>query len=350
MVRKRTLKPTLEDVARRSGVGTMTVSRVVNNIGVVRPGTAERVRAAIRELGYEPNEAARMLKGQTSRTIALIVPDLADTFFSVCANAVQQKAAREGYLTLLMASERDRENEFQALSMVLSRNIAGVLIVPSSAQSLRKLAEIRERGVPVVMLDRTIDGLDACSVMVENERGARNAVEHLLKHGHTRILCIGYDSQFNSIRSRIDGYRRAMKEAGLPSELSMAEGASGVGGRLLKRLRSANPPTAVFSLNNVATLQVLRALQEEKIAIPRSLALVGFDDFEMAPLMKIPLTAVRQPAAELGRTGAQLLLDRIIGRRDAHWSTGQPHILLPTELRIRESCGCRIRPQSRKYA
>ncbi len=217
-------------------------------------------------------------------------------------------AAKQGYLTLLLASERDRDSEAKELAMMMSRNIAGILIVPSSPDSIGQLQDARARGVPVVMMDRTFPGLDAGAVMVENEQGARKAVNHLLEHGHENILCLGYDSQFNSIGLRIDGYRKAMTQAGFKPDIFIAEDVSGVAPKLLKRLRSSKPPTALFTLNNVTTMDVLQTLQRVGIQVPHKLAIIGFDDFEMAALLSVPLTAVRQPATELGRTATHLLL------------------------------------------
>jgi LacI family transcriptional regulator len=347
MSRKSVDRPTLGDVARESGVGRMTVSRVVNGGELVNAATATRVRAAIKKLGYEPNEAARMLKGQSSQTIGLILPDLADAFFAICAHAVQQMAAKQGYLTLLLASERDRDSEAKELAMMMSRNIAGILIVPSSPDSIGQLQDARARGVPVVMLDRTFPGLDAGAVMVENEQGARKAVHHLLEHGHERILCLGYDSQFNSIGLRIEGYRKAMMQAELKPDIIIAEDVSGIAPKLLKRLRSSKPPTALFTLNNVTTMDVLQTLQREGIQVPHQVAIIGFDDFEMAPLLSVPLTAVRQPATELGRTATHLLLDWIRSRNPEK-RPENPHIILPTELIIRRSCGCEIIRRNRE--
>ena len=317
----------------------MTVSRVVNGGNLVSSATAARVRAAIKKLGYEPNEAARILKGQAPRTIGLIVPDLADTFFSICAHAVQQMAAKHGYMTLLLASERDRDSEAKELAMMKSRNIAGILIVPSSAGSVSQLRELRERGIPVVMFDRTFPGLDAGEVMVENREGTKKAVNHLLDHGHRSILCVGYDSEFNSIGQRLEGYESAMNDAGLKPQFAVVKGSSLVGPQVLKRLRSAKPPTALFTLNNVSTTQVLSMLQRESIHIPQDIAIIGFDDFELAPLLAVPLTAVRQPAAELGRSAARLLLDRVRSH-PADLRSSRGRIVLPTELVIRRSCGC----------
>jgi len=318
----------------------MTVSRVVNGGKLVSPRTAARVRAAIRKLGYEPNEAARILKGQSPRTIGLIVPDLADTFFSICAHAVQQMAAKHGYMTLLLASERDPESEAKELTMMKSRNIAGILIVPSNPNCAGQLQELRARGIPVVMLDRTFPGLDAGEVTVENSEGAQKAVNHLIDHGHTRILCAGYDSQFNSIGQRIEGYEKAMNQAGLRPQFVVVEEGMAVGPKVLQKLHGAKAPTALFSLNNVTTIQVLQTLQKENIRIPEDIAIVGFDDFELASLLAVPLTAVRQPAAQLGQSATRILLDWIRRTPGSDTRSLHAHVVLPTELVIRRSCGC----------
>jgi LacI family transcriptional regulator len=339
MPRKPSGNPTIADVARESGVGTMTVSRVVNGGKLVSAATAARVRAAIRKLGYEPNEAARILKGQAPRTIGLIIPDLADTFFSICAHAVQQMAAKHGYMTLLLASERDPDSEARELAMMKSRNIAGILIVPTNRASIGQLQELRARGIPVVMLDRTFPGVDAGEVMVENREGTRKAVNHLIDHGHRSILCVGYDSEFNSIGQRIEGYEKTMIEAGLKPQFAVVNEGTLVGPQVLKRLRSAKPPTALFTLNNVSTTQVLSMLQRESIRIPQDVAIIGFDDFELAPLLAVPLTAVRQPAAELGRSATRLVLDWVRSH-PSEMRSARARIVLPTELVIRRSCGC----------
>jgi LacI family transcriptional regulator len=339
MPKKPNGNPTIADVARECGVGTMTVSRVVNGSKLVSAATAARVRATIQKLGYEPNEAARILKGQAPRTIGLIVPDLADTFFSICAHAAQQLAAEHGYMTLLLASERDRDSEVTELTMMKSRNVAGILIVPSNPDCIPQLQELRARGVPVVLLDRTFPGLDAGEVMVENQQGAERAVNHLLDHGHRNILCVGYDRQFNSIAQRIAGYERVMNQAALRSMFVVEDKVSAICPKLLRRLRSFKSPPAIFTLNNVTSTHVLGALQRERIRVPEEVAIIGFDDFELAPLLAVPLTAVRQPANELGRSATRLLLNWIRSGGGVTRPAGAK-IVLPTELVIRRSCGC----------
>lgn len=324
----------------------MTASRVVNGGKYVSAETAAKVRAAIVKLGYEPNEAARVLKGSAPRLIGLVVPDLADPFFSACAHGVQQMAATYGYSTLLVACEGSADTEAEKLTMMKSRGVAGLLIVPSRADSVDKLKELRARGIPVILLDRTLEGLNAGEVMVENLEGARKAVNHLIDHGHKQILCAGYDSQFNSISQRVEGYERAMTASGLKPQVLLLNERESVAARVLKRIRSAQLPTAIFTLNNVTTTHVLQMLQRENIQIPREIAIVGFDDFELASLLAAPLTAVSQPAVELGRSGARLLLDWI---RSGVPDLGKTNMrmVLPTELIIRRSCGCEPPAQRR---
>ena len=343
MAKKTLGVPTIADVARECGVGAMTVSRVLNGGRLVRPATALKVQKAIKKLGYEPNEAARILKGQVAKTIGLIIPDLADPFFSICAHAVQETAAEYGYTTLLLASERDRDGESRDLSIMRSRNIAGLLIVPSSPSCAAGLRELQTRGVPIIFLDRTFPGINLGAVTVENQQGAQRAVNHLLEHGYRTVFCVGYDRQYNSIAQRIRGYEKEMIAAGLKPQFILAEDVSSIAPQVLRRLRSTKSPAALFTLNNVTTVQVLQAFRREGINVPQEFAIIGFDDLDLAPLLAVPLTAVRQPASEIGRTATRLLLQQIrTGASDNNPIDAQ--ITLATELVIRRSCGCQPTP------
>lgn len=344
MPRKQKNGPTISDVARESGVGSMTVSRVLNGGKYVKADTAEKVRQAILRLEYLPNEAARTLRGQSTRTIGLVIPHLADSFFSSCAHAVQQTAAAHGYTTILLACESDVDVEDQDLALLKSRNISGLLIFPSRMDSPHQLQDVQARGIPVITLDRTVPGVRAGEVMVENAGGAIKAVNHLVEHGHRRILCVGYDSQYSSISQRIDGYRKAISEAGLKPQMLIVDGEGDVQRALSKRLHSPNPPTALFALNNVTSIHILHVLQRENIEVPKEIAIVGFDDFDMAGMLAVPLTTVRQPSAEIGRSGTRLLLDSIrTGMAPADGPNSR--MILPTELIIRRSCGCVALPK-----
>src|ERR1700722_11805427 len=177
--------PTVADVARLAGVGAITVSRVVNGTSYVSVEKQKKIHAAINRLGYRPNQAARILKGQRARMIGLIVPDLSDPFFGMCASAVENFAFERGYMTLIVASQRNQEFERNEVEIMMGQNIAGLVIVPSLPNE--RLKQLAASGVPIVALDRPLPEVTADEVVVENLGGAEMAVNHLLRHGHKKI-------------------------------------------------------------------------------------------------------------------------------------------------------------------
>src|SRR5580698_4050983 len=205
--------PTIREVAKLAKVGVMTVSRVINNHASVRNSTRKRVEAAIVQLGYRQNEAARLLKGQRAKIIGLIVPDLSDAFFASCAHTVQHIARAHGYMTLVVASERDAELEVEQAELMAKRMISGLLLVSSIKESDERLQRLQDSDLPIVAFDRPLPGLNTDAVLVENRAGAEAAIQHLLKHGHQRIACIGYDQDVYPIRERIEGYRYTLQSA-----------------------------------------------------------------------------------------------------------------------------------------
>jgi LacI family transcriptional regulator len=331
--------PTVADVARLAGVGAITVSRVVNGNGYVSIEKRKRIKAAIKRLGYRPNQAARVLKGHRARMIGLIVPDLSDPFFGMCAAAVEEFAFEHGHMTLIVASQRNAEVEKNEADMMMGQNIAGLVIVPSLPND--RLELLASSGIPIVALDRPLEGLIADEVMVDNLGGAQTAVEHLVWHGHRKIACIGYDKDFYSIRQRILGYTNVLKKAELKPALYDDISTPEAVGRIIHSwMRAKDRPSAVFSLNNVTTLRILQSLKEVGLKIPDTIAIVGFDDFSLAPLLSPPLTAVRQPAQEMGTQAAKLLFDHIENAEDNQQRI-KIKTILPVEFIIRTSCGCR---------
>jgi LacI family transcriptional regulator len=345
-VSKQTSLPTVADVAQLAAVGAITVSRVVNGNGYVSIEKRKRINAAIKKLGYRPNQAARVLKGHRARMIGLIVPDLSDPFFGMCAAAVEEFAFERGYMTLIVASQRNAEVEKNEVDMMMGQNVAGLVIVPSLRND--RLELLTSVGIPIVALDRPLEGVIADEVVVDNLGGARTAVEHLVWHGHKKIACIGYDRTFYSISQRILGYTNVLKSAGLkPIIYDDASTPEAVGKIVRSWMRAKDRPSAVFSLNNVTTLRVLQSLQEAGLEIPDMIAIVGFDDFSLAPLLSPPLTAIRQPAQVLGTQAARLLFDRIDNAERDRGRTGV-HMVLPVEFIIRTSCGCRTRSKKER--
>jgi LacI family transcriptional regulator len=333
-------RPTIRDVAKRAHVGLMTVSRVINNHPSVRPGTLKKVHAAIAELGYQQNEAARLLKGLRAKLIGLIVPDLSDAFFASCAHTVQSIARAHGYMTLIVASNRDSDLEIQQAELMASRRISGLLVVTSTTGGDDRLKKVQDAGLPIVALDRPLSGMKTDAVVVENRLGAEEAVHHLLKHGHRHIACVGYGQGVYTVRERIDGYFSCMREANLePSTAFGLETLESTQKWLTKALKANEPPTAIFSLNHRTSLFLLQSLAKAKIALPQGMALIGFDDFDFASVVSPPVTTVAQSPVELAGRAMALLIDKI-ERHGKGTEFAPAKIVLPATLTIRASCGC----------
>ena len=330
-------RATLQDVARMAGVGPMTVSRTINGHPYVSEETARKVRAAVRKLGYRPNQAARMLTGQLSRSIGLIVPDLADPFFSVVSHAVQETARQNEYLVWLAASNGDSAIEAAQVEQMTHHPVDGILLVPVDSKA-EYLKAVISHPPPVVTIDRPAEVATTDSVEVENLSGARMAVQHLIQHGYRRIVCTATNTHLRTIKDRVAGYKECMREAKLPQPktlrlVSQADAKPA----LMKLFNSDERPEALFSANNASTIWIIDALREMEIKFGNDVALVGFDDVDFYNLITPPVTAVRQPAAELGHVAVRLLLQRI--RKEFKGSSVRA--VLPVTMILRESCGCK---------
>jgi LacI family transcriptional regulator len=316
----------------------MSVSRVLNNHPSVKHSTRSRVLRAVAKIGYSPNDAARMLKGGRGRTIGLVVPDLSD-FFSSCFHAVQEVAIRHDYQTLVVATGRSVAVEEQQLESIQNR-IAGLLIVSSGSDG-RRLKTIQESGVPVVALDRPVTGMSADAVLVENRDGAEQGVRHLIEHGHKKIACVGFDSGSYTVRERIEGYNIAMRNAGLEPILFCQLNSLEAMQHLVLRWSTTDRPTAAFSLKRISSVYLIQALHHHNLRVPEDIAVVGFDDFELAEVLAAPLTVVRQTPTGMARAAAELLFNKISNLQQGAMAEAQTaKMLFPTELIIRRSCGC----------
>lgn len=330
----------MSDVARLARVGTMTVSRFLSGSGPVAPETAKRVETAIQQLNYRPNELARVFRGQRSRSIGLIIPYLYDPFFATCAHAVTTVAKEHGYSVIITTSDEDPDTEYDAAEQMMQRHVEGLLAIPARHRESRLTRTLFGK-MPVVMFDRPVLDPAIDVVTVQNSGGARRIVEHLIEHGHKRIAFMGLNRNLFTINARFMGYRRAMQDAGLEEDAFFGcDSQSDTLQALKDKLGSAHPPTAIFTSNTLATRYVLWGLMTLGVKIPAEVALAGFDDFEMAEFNSPPLTVVRQPAQEMGRVAANLLFDRIT--RGELPQTGNK-IVLPVELILRRSCGCKHR-------
>lgn len=327
---------TLVDVARVAGVSLKTASRALNESPELRPATAVRVREAMKQLGYQPNELARGLKSRRSATIAMIAPNLADPFTAAAVQAVQDVARAHQYVVILASSGGDAALEQSELEVMARRQIDGVILIAASSGE-NNLKALAAKDVPIVVFDEPIRGEEIDTITVTNRKGARQATEHLLEHGHRRILAVGARPYLFTCSERVAGYRAALKAAGAePIELLVRHENDLTPDLLAQFVSGPDRVEAIFALNWVCTMGVLRGLNALKKRIPKDFAFISFDDFELAEMIPPGLTVVRQPTRELGRQAANILFERMEGKKQ----NPPRKMVLSTEFVIRGSCGC----------
>jgi LacI family transcriptional regulator, galactose operon repressor len=324
-------RPTMKDVAAQAGVGLKTVSRVVNGEPGVTPDTAERVRAAIEALGFRRNDSARVLRKGHTASIGLVLEDVGNPFYSTLARAVEDVTHGNGSLLFMGSSDEDPERERKLTLTFCARRVDGLIIVPASTDHTYLLPEIAA-GIAVVFADRPPGVVDADVVLTDNVGGARDGVRHLINQGHKRIGYIGDAPHIYTAGERLRGYSGAMAAANLPIEqhwVAMALARPEVIKRALGRMLDGPAPvTALLCGNNRISVTVLRELA----ARPAPVAIVGFDDFELADLLSPGVTVVAQDPAQMGRIAAELLFQRLSGEHGP-----ARRIELPTRLVVRGS-------------
>ena len=327
---------TIKDVAKRAGVSIATVSNVINGSRQVSPELEKKVRAAIAELGYQPNPLGRALRKGKVSTIALLIPDRSNPFYAQVAWGVEEQARRYGYALITCHTDEDPELEGFYISSLLKRRVAGFIVAPTSS-GRETLSPILHQEIPLVLVDRVIEDLPVDQVSSDNESGAYLAVQHLIRLGHRRIGVLAGVEGISTTQDRIRGYRRALEESRIPVDESLiVPGCSQIeeGAAAAERLLTEGRVTAIFSINNMMTLGALRSLKKLGIRCPEDLSLVGFDDSEWAAAMTPALTVVAQQSYELGFLAGALLFRRLSRRQKSI----KPKIVrLATTLIPRES-------------
>lgn len=328
-------RPTMDDVARSAGVSLKTVSRVVNGEPGVAEATTERVNAALTHLSFRRNDIARSLRHkQTSASIGLLTKDLANPFYARLGRAVEEVARLHKFLVLSGSSDESEEREREILTAFLGRRVDGLILVPTGG-SHAFLERERAAGVQLVFVDRPAIGVTADSVLIDNAAGVFTGIRHLVEHGHRRIGFLGDEPGIYTAVERLRGFRRAAAAFGLESDRGLvSQGLHDTAiaeEQALSMLGEDNPPTALFAGNNLIAAGVLRALRRRGDSLPR-VALVGFDDFDLADLVDPPVTVIAQDAEALGRRAAERLFARMSG------DFGPPvSEVLPTRLIVRGS-------------
>jgi LacI family transcriptional regulator len=326
-------RATVTDVAEMAQVGASTVSRFLRGVPV-RPKVAERVARAVKELCYEPDESARSLRSGRSRTIGVILPKVTNVFFSLCVQRIEEEARQRGCTVVLLTHADRMEQQMAHLATLRRYRTDGVILVGAPGTTLRAVRSAFPDG-PVVAFDNDISsGVDA--VLLDNRNAAQVATEHLLAHGYSHVACVTGRPEIFSFKERAAGYSAAMMARGLEGDLIVAADYDRLRSLLGEAIRSKHRPTALLSLSDFATRSVLSSYIELGLKPAERLPMIGFDDFEFAPLLDPPLTVIRQPIAEMVRLALSLLFARIEGSAPKKTK----RILCAAELICRRSCGC----------
>lgn len=337
--------PSIRDVAAAAGVAPGTVSHVLNHPVRVKAETQERVLAAMRDLGYVRNEAARQLRAGSSRTLGMLVLDAWNPFFTEMARGVEDLTFEQNWALLLANSARRDDREAMYLSLFEERRLAGLLMVPNGPQVTERLVALRVSGMPSVLLDQAAAEPDQMSVSLDDVRGGEIAMKCLLDLGHRRVAFVGDPKRVTQVKNRLTGARRAWRTAGLrggpdvlgPADLTVDAGVA-VGSQLLALPPPARP-TALFAASDMLAVGVLHVLVRAGIRVPADIALVGYDDNVFARHLVVPLTTVRQPAYDMGRAAATMLTARLRGE-----PVEQPHVQFEPVLVVRESTASQGKP------
>lgn len=308
----------ISEIARKAGVSTATVSRVINNSNLVKPETREKVMKVVEENGYIPNAIARSLSVQSTSNVGVIFPDIENSFFSGAFYGITKVAEQNHYNVFFCNSDENVRKEQDFLRMVESQHLAGVIITPIdnfNTTTRDLLVSLEEHGTPVVLLDRDIRGGKFSIVMAENEKGAYQAVTQLILEGHERIAIIEGSPSNRPVYERSKGYRRAMDDHEIPIRgeyMVRGDQKSNLAYKMTKQLMSLpEPPTAIFTCNNMMTLGCLRYLTEQGLRIGNDISLIGFDD--IAPLRDVAfnLSVVDRSESEMGQIAMRMMMDRL---------------------------------------
>lgn len=330
--------PTMRDVAEKAGVSLTTVSHVINHTRFVSDDVTERVHNAMEELNYRPNELARSLRRGQTNTLGLILPDSANPYFAEIGHAIEATSSSLGYNVILCNTHGAEDKEQHYINVLRNKQVDGILFV-ATGDKTNSISETLGENFPILLVDRELVGVRTDVIIVDNHQGGLLATRHLLELGHRRIACISGPSRLRPSSERISGYTQALEEAGLafdPELFRMGDFHPSSGYQAtLALLAVADPPTAVFTCNDLMAIGVIRAASELGRRVPDDLALVGFDDIELASYTIPPLTTISQPIDRMGDLAARTLIQRI----EEDGLQAPTRQLLPVELVVRGSCG-----------
>ncbi len=343
--------PTIHDVARAAGVSRSTASRALAGYGVVSKDAAERVQAAAAELGYHANGVARSMKTGRTNTLGAVVADIENAFFARAMRGFTDMARSNGFQVILSNTDEDPATEQSAVKVFQERRVDGMVVTPASLDPAGHLRAAHAAGVPLVLLDRRVPGMDVDVVQIDNVKAARETTERLIAAGHTRIAMVTGVAEMevsihatdlevgvSTTKDRCQGYRQALEAAGIeyrPEYIGTADFHLTAARQEAERLlRLRERPTALFATDSTNALGVLLALRDVGLEAPRDVSLVAFDDADWADVVEPGLSVITQPVYEMGRLAASLLVAHVRGEA----VRPREHVLETTWL-DRESIG-----------
>lgn len=332
------MSSTLKNIADKTGFSVSTVSRVLHDNSKkykISEETQEIIKKAAKETGYRVNALARGLRLQKTFEIGVIVPDLSNPFFSTLIKSIASELRKRGYNFIVYDSDEDITSERSAIKSLLEKQVDG-LVIASVGQEFSHIQKIQESHIPVVMVDRCFDALNADSVSVDNVKGALLAVNHLIKEGHTRIAFIQGLPGTYANETRLQGYKTALEKSGIEIDESLIVGDDfrSLNGYLETKLllKLPNPPTAIFTAGDLIALGALEACRENKVTIPGDISLITFDDPVFASYLSPALSAIEQPISKMAEMAVAMLYRRMRNPNDE-----RRKVLLEPKLNIRSS-------------
>ncbi len=329
---------TIHDVARQAGLSVATVSRALSGRGYVSERSKEQVLAAVASLGYVPNGLARSLKTQRSGLVALLVPEIMNSFYTTLSRGVEDVANAHGLQVILGNTDESLVKERAYVDLMTSTRVEGVILAPAG-DSRETLGVLATQSVPTVLVDRTVPGYCGDLVRGDSITGAHDLTRHLLTLGHRRIALINGHPDTSVAQERATGFQMALAESRIPvNECCISFGtwfADDAAARTGDLLDGPDPPTAILAANTFMAKGALRALRQRSLHVPEQVALACFDDIEDAAEIEPFLTALAQPSYTMGEVAMRFLLDRISGEYNGE----ARKVVLPSALLIRRSCG-----------
>ncbi|TLS49593.1 LacI family transcriptional regulator [Paenibacillus antri] len=311
---------TIYDVAKEAGVSIATVSKVINETGRISDKTRQHVRSVMKRLDYQPSLVASALTKKRTNTIGLLLPDLGNLFFAEVARSVEDRAHEKGYNVVICSTDNDADKEEKYLAWLRQKRVDGIILA-TGMQSDKSVKSLLDARLPVALIARESRRLSVDTVRVDDFRGGYLAASHLVELGHTRIAVIAENLSVSSSRERVEGYKKALEEAGLAVDEALIRISSFdiEGGKEAARqlLELTEPPTAVFACNDLLAIGILQVCRAMGLAVPARLSVVGFDNTLIASLAEPPLTTIAQPIPELGREVVDLITQEIHGEKQA---------------------------------